>query len=979
MRRVALHIDDDHRRRTTPRCRDRPRSPVGHTHPGEVRNTSQRALGAQRPRQPRPPSACWSSAFVIFERPRTLRALRLLVELVARSAARALAVAPDAAPAARRDVLAREPRRLRASPLRARSLFTVRAAISSAVSSDAPRSRCRVLDVLVLARSLRSLLHATWRHVVLLSVAYAVAYPRPGTQTGRLPRAPGDGNTSRGRTREGGDGVHQRWSSRADRGRLAPDLAPLAGRARGGGLGEHLLERHRRPLSVLAMSSDEDSASMSRRPSPRSSRSVEAPSARVPDDDAYTRVLERRVDVTTSSSVHGVLDGVRARFPGREHDVLGVAPLERQRLEPRPHGVADELHRADTGRETRARAGAARRAARGRRCSAMSSPRAPLPTTCSRTCSRRRSGSFGPPRQRRRSSARPSSIDRPRRSTRPSVYRTTTLRRAARSSPAGTSGDPGSERQAAGARGARRGRPGMRRAAAGDPPTTCGRRPSPGSRTSTRRSRTRCRARRPRADQPRERGRRLQPLDGERAYRVSQLPHARGRLDPLSDDVADDETELAVGKLDRVEPVSADVELCRARAGTAPRAARPRHVAATTGRTLRWSVSAIVCSDSKCRARSSACAAWPASASTIARSSDARRRVWSQDASSRPFARRPATSGTRRSVPSPTVRPRPRPSEAPRLPAARRHRPCDPAHAHGPRRVVESALDRCRAGALVPVVARERTVLHVLRDRGQHDLRCLDGAGHFVDDDPRDVAGRQGVREEAVVRWRRSARRRNRCSSSYSASLERLTALQDHRLEPLALALAELPGSPKREVKGAARAAHSLQRDRRPSPPSAASCTPVKAAISSGDRAHTGSPERDRPCEGHVVVGADAPRGQLASSSASHELEIFEPCRLPAARRSPPPHRRSERVLEARVAHLDRVVARESAAVTSCSRRVESARAADLVLGAAALELLERETRLVGEAADDRDRRRVRLGDHDCQEMERTSSARPRR
>ncbi len=67
------------------------------------------------------------------------------------------------------------------------------------------------------------------------------------------------------------------------------------------------------------------------------------------------------------------------------------------------------------------------------------------------------------------------------------------------------------------------------------------------------------------AVEPRERRRRLQPLDGDRAQRVPQLPHVRGGLHSLAHDVTDDETESAIAQLDGVEPVSTYVDALRAR------------------------------------------------------------------------------------------------------------------------------------------------------------------------------------------------------------------------------------------------------------------------------------------------------------------------------------------------------------------------------------------------------------------------------
>ena len=58
---------------------------------------------------------------------------------------------------------------------------------------------------------------------------------------------------------------------------------------------------------------------------------------------------------------------------------------------------------------------------------------------------------------------------------------------------------------------------------------------------------------------------RIVVLEGERAERVPQLPHHRGGLNALADDVADDEADRAVLELDDVVPVSADVDADRAR------------------------------------------------------------------------------------------------------------------------------------------------------------------------------------------------------------------------------------------------------------------------------------------------------------------------------------------------------------------------------------------------------------------------------
>ena len=62
----------------------------------------------------------------------------------------------------------------------------------------------------------------------------------------------------------------------------------------------------------------------------------------------------------------------------------------------------------------------------------------------------------------------------------------------------------------------------------------------------------------------RERRGRLQPLDGDCAQRVSQLPHVRRSADSLPYDVTYDEPEPAVAQLEGVEPVSTDVDTLRA-------------------------------------------------------------------------------------------------------------------------------------------------------------------------------------------------------------------------------------------------------------------------------------------------------------------------------------------------------------------------------------------------------------------------------
>ena len=60
--------------------------------------------------------------------------------------------------------------------------------------------------------------------------------------------------------------------------------------------------------------------------------------------------------------------------------------------------------------------------------------------------------------------------------------------------------------------------------------------------------------------EPRDRRRRLHPVQRERPERVSELRHRRGCLDALADDVPDHEPELPVRQPDGVEPVAADVD-----------------------------------------------------------------------------------------------------------------------------------------------------------------------------------------------------------------------------------------------------------------------------------------------------------------------------------------------------------------------------------------------------------------------------------
>ena len=73
---------------------------------------------------------------------------------------------PERSPPRRPDEMSfvEEREAVRLSPWRARSLLTVRAAISSARFSDASLLALALLDVLVLPRALRALLHSTGWH-----------------------------------------------------------------------------------------------------------------------------------------------------------------------------------------------------------------------------------------------------------------------------------------------------------------------------------------------------------------------------------------------------------------------------------------------------------------------------------------------------------------------------------------------------------------------------------------------------------------------------------------------------------------------------------------------------------------------------------------------------------------------------------------------------------------------------------------------
>ena len=111
---------------------------------------------------------------------------RLLVELVP-GAASAAVMGPQSAPTARRDVVGRGRARFGASPARARSLLTVRAAISSATSSVAVLVSSRPSLMCSYWRS-RLALHADWGTLSLLSRVSGVRCQVSGTACRRRAR-----------------------------------------------------------------------------------------------------------------------------------------------------------------------------------------------------------------------------------------------------------------------------------------------------------------------------------------------------------------------------------------------------------------------------------------------------------------------------------------------------------------------------------------------------------------------------------------------------------------------------------------------------------------------------------------------------------------------------------------------------------------------------------------------------------------------
>ena len=149
-------------------------------------------------------------------------------------------------------------------------------------------------------------------------------------------------------------------------------------------------------------------------------------------------------------------------------------------------------------------------------------------------------------------------------------------------------------------------------------------------------------------------------------------------------------------------------------------------------------------------------------------------------------------------------------------------------------------------------------------------------------------------------------------------------------------------------------------------PAERASRRPVNADISSAESAHTGSPDAIARAKG--TSSSRLAARQAASSSSSYPVlatistTFAPPAPVSTTKPASAPTEASACSRQVLLTSSE-VVACESDAVTSCSRRVASARAATSVLGATALELLEREPGLVGVASDDRERGRVGLGD----------------
>ena len=255
-----------------------------------------------------------------------------------------------------------------------------------------------------------------------------------------------------------------------------------------------------------------------------------------------------------------MLDGVGARLPRREDDVLDFRALEldtaratrasrraRASMEPRSAGSRSSSGRGATG---------SMRAAR----SAMSSPRSSVsddvledvleqPVWVLRRCCHGVLQSLAAPRR---------SIGRDARSGRPCRGRRR-FPAGARASPAGTSARmpvPSGRPRAYSISSTRPS--GYATTGGGWPADDRRQTPVSGSSAEIRERREgRVEHLVGEPVEPYEHGRRLQSVDREGADRVAQLRHARGCLDALPDDVADHESELPVGKLERVEPVAA--------------------------------------------------------------------------------------------------------------------------------------------------------------------------------------------------------------------------------------------------------------------------------------------------------------------------------------------------------------------------------------------------------------------------------------
>ena len=167
------------------------------------------------------------------------------------------------------------------------------------------------------------------------------------------------------------------------------------------------------PLSPESISTDDIIERMRRSPSPRSGRSVSVSQPPgVGDGDEHRRVLELGTHGERRRVVGSLrmLDGVRARLPGREHDVVGLGLRDRCLLEPHAEGVAHEVERPGSLGKSRSSGFGA--TARSRTAStAMSSRRPPSRPRPRGRDPRAAPGPPGASSTARRRRSRPSSID----------------------------------------------------------------------------------------------------------------------------------------------------------------------------------------------------------------------------------------------------------------------------------------------------------------------------------------------------------------------------------------------------------------------------------------------------------------------------------------------------------------------------------------------------------------------------------------